>query len=114
MVNRALILFCALIVISGLTAVQAHSNRSNIIFTQTDDQAAWALGASGNRDAITPNLDRFFREGAYLRNAFVSTPVCSPSRASLLTSRYGTELGITDWIDPNIEPTIGLSREFAT
>lgn len=90
---------------------QPKAKRPNIIFIQTDDQAAWALGASGNSDAYTPNLDRFFREGAYLKNAFVVTPVCSPSRASLLTSRYGTEIGITDWINPNLEPQLGLSPE---
>src|SRR5215831_14561119 len=114
MKKRALILCFASLLVSSLPSVHAQSKRPNIIFIQTDDQAAWALGASGNRDAITPNLDRFFREGAYLRNAFVSTPVCSPSRASLLTSRYGTELGITDWIDPTVEPMLGLSPEFAT
>ena len=114
MTKKALILCCALLLVSGLSSIQAQPKRPNIIFIQTDDQAAWALGVSGNRDAHTPNLDRFFREGAYLRNAFVSTPVCSPSRASLITSRYGTELGITDWINPNLEPGIGLSPETVT
>ncbi|MCI0388296.1 MAG: sulfatase-like hydrolase/transferase [Acidobacteria bacterium] len=114
MKKRALILCFASLLVSSLPLVQAQSKRPNIIFIQTDDQAAWALGVSGNRDSRTPNLDRFFREGAYLRNAFVSTPVCSPSRASLITSRYGTELGVTDWINPNIEPDIGLSPEIAT
>lgn len=93
---------------------QSGTKRPNILFIQTDDQAAWALGASGNRDAYTPNLDRFFREGAYLKNAFVSTPVCSPSRASLIASRYGSEVGITDWINPNLEPEIGLSTDVPT
>jgi uncharacterized sulfatase len=110
--KRALILCCLLISIQS--SIEAQSKRPNIVFIQTDDQAAWALGISGNRDAHTPNLDRFFRESAYLRNAFVSTPVCSPSRASLITSRYGTELGITDWINPNIEPEVGLSPEVVT
>ena len=95
----------------SMTSAQPKAKRPNIIFIQTDDQAAWALGASGNRDAYTPNLDRFFREGAYLKNAFVVTPVCSPSRASLMTSRYGTEVGITDWINPNVEPELGLSPQ---
>ncbi|MFN0112011.1 MAG: sulfatase [Blastocatellia bacterium] len=103
-----------LIVLSLLFTVasaQTKARRPNIIFIQTDDQAAWALGVSGNRDAYTPNLDRFFREGAYLKNAFTVTPVCSPSRASLMTSRYGTEVGITDWINPNLEPELGLSPQ---
>ena len=92
----------------------AQRARPNIILIQTDDQAAWSLSLAGNRDAHTPNLDRLFREGAYLRNAFVNTPVCSPSRASLLTSRYGSELGITDWINPRVEPDIGLDPQTVT
>ena len=50
-----------------------------------------------------------FREGTFLVNSFTVTPVCSPSRASLLTSRYGSELGITDWIHPRNEPELGLA-----
>jgi hypothetical protein len=64
----------------------------NIIFLFTDDQAAWAVGANDSQ-AKTPHMDRLFKEGAHLENAFTVTPVCSPSRASLMTSRYGTEFG---------------------
>lgn len=61
-----------LMMVGDWMAVQAQSTakRPNILFIQTDDQAAWALGAIGNKEAHTPNLDRFFREGAYLKNAF--------------------------------------------
>jgi uncharacterized sulfatase len=45
-------------------------------------------------------MDRIGREGARFLNAFVPTPVCSPSRASFMTGRYGTQLNITDWIAP--------------
>ncbi len=72
----------------------------NILFVFTDDQGPWALGASGNGNIKTPNMDRLVEEGAYCVNSFVTTPVCSPSRVGLLTSRYGTEVGITDWINP--------------
>jgi choline-sulfatase len=51
------------------------------VFLYTDDQARWAVGAYGNREIQTPNLDRIAREGALFRNAFTATPVCSPSRA---------------------------------
>jgi choline-sulfatase len=74
-------------------------DRPNILFVYTDDQAPWALGAAGNRQAHTPNLDRFFNDGVRFSNSFVTTPVCSPSRAGLLVSRYGTEVGITDWLN---------------
>ncbi|MBM3289721.1 MAG: N-acetylgalactosamine 6-sulfate sulfatase, partial [Candidatus Hydrogenedentes bacterium] len=76
----------------------AKTKRPNIVFICTDDQAPWALRHSGDPNAQTPNLDRFCAQGAYLPNFFTTTPVCSPSRASTMTSRYGTELGITDWI----------------
>jgi choline-sulfatase len=113
-----LALIFLLVIVGGFFApmsqAQSKPKRPNIIFIQTDDQAAWALGVSGNAQARTPNLDRLFRGGAYLRNAFVSTPVCSPSRAALMTSRYGTELGITDWINPNLEPQLGLSPGIPT
>lgn len=79
-------------------SAQANVHRSNIIFIYTDDQADWTLGISGNQDAQTPNLDRLAREGAYLKNSFVTTPVCSPARASLMTSQYASELGIYDFI----------------
>jgi len=82
--------------------------RPNIIFIFTDDQAPWALGLSGHPHAQTPVLDRFFREGAWLKNCFTTTPVCSPSRAALMTGRYGTELGITDWLHPRREALHGL------
>jgi choline-sulfatase len=73
--------------------------RMNLLFIVTDDQASWSIGAYGNGDSRTPNMDRLAREGALFTNAFVTTPVCSPSRASFLTGRHGTELGITDWLN---------------
>ncbi|HEV8131345.1 MAG TPA: sulfatase-like hydrolase/transferase [Acidobacteriota bacterium] len=99
---------------TGESVAQESVGRPNIVLIQTDDQAAWALGYAGNHDAVTPNLDRLFREGAYLRNSFVTTPVCSPSRAGLIASRYGTEVGITDWIDPKKEPDLGLDPSLVT
>ena len=95
------------------------ADRPNIVFIYTDDQAAWALGhAEDNQaqalDIQTPNLDRLCREGAYFTNAFVTTPVCSPARATLMTSRYGTELGITDWINHREEPDLGLDPSLVT
>ena len=79
----------------GLAAEKKHPN---LIFILTDDQSAWSIGAYGNRDSLTPNMDSLAREGARFLNAFVCTPVCSPSRATMLTGRYGTQLGITDYI----------------
>src|SRR3954470_24266784 len=87
----------------------AIPRRPNVVFLYTDDQARWAMGAYGNREIRTPNLDRLAREGALFRNALTATPVCSPSRASMFTGRYPTQLGIDDWIDPRTEPDLGLA-----
>src|SRR5690348_14150376 len=81
------------------TATAASDKKWNVIAIVTDDQSRWSIGAYGNRDARTPNMDRLAAEGALFVNAFVNTPVCSPSRASFLTGLNGTQLGITDWIN---------------
>jgi uncharacterized sulfatase len=92
----------------------APASRPSILFLYTDDQGQWALGSSGNRDVRTPNLDRLAREGAVFRNSFTVTPVCSPSRAGLMTGLYSTEVGIADWIDPAKEPDVGLAASAIT
>jgi len=90
------------------------AKRPNIVFILTDDQAPTAAGVLDNAELQTPHMDRLFREGAHLANSFVVTPVCSPSRASLMTSRYGSELGITDWINPRTETELGLDPRLPT
>lgn len=96
---------------SGIAIASEEAERPNVVFLYTDDQAHWALGAYGNREIQTPNLDRLASEGALFRNAFTTTPVCSPSRASMFASRYSSELGIGDWINPRTEPDLGLAPE---
>jgi uncharacterized sulfatase len=89
--------------------------RLNIISIVTDDQGRWAVGAYGNKEVRTPNMDRLAKEGALFVNAFVPTPVCSPSRASFMTGRYGTQLAITDWIAPQeAQNGIGLPADVTT
>jgi len=100
--------------------VYAQEKRPNILFIYTDDQAQWTIGTSGNDQAYTPNIDRLADEGANLKNAYVTTPVCSPSRASLMTGRYASEMGIADFIPQpghrlyNSENEIGLSPDSRT
>src|SRR5688572_19666350 len=84
---------CCAVTVSAAT-------RPNIIAIVTDDQGRWALGAYGNKEIHTPNLDRIGREGAVFTRAFTNTPVCSPSRATYLSGLYPTEVKITDWINP--------------
>ena len=99
-----------LLVLVGCSAVSIVNadDRPNLLFIVADDQAEWTMGCSDNKEAKTPNMDRLAREGVRLTNCFTPTPVCSPSRVAILTSRYGTEVGIYDWLNPNKEPLHGL------
>lgn len=97
------------------SAAEETPARPNIVSIVTDDQAHWSLGAYGNRDSRTPNMDRICREGARFLNAFTVTPVCSPSRASFLTGLYGTQVGITDYLSPEENQAgMGLPPETTT
>src|SRR6266478_3585326 len=62
--------------------------RPNFLFILIDDLRFNALGCVGHPFVKTPNIDRIAREGATFTNAFVTTPLCSPSRASYLTGRW--------------------------
>ncbi len=75
--------------------VPAAAKRPNIIFVLTDDQRYDALGFL-DPTLKTPNIDRMAKEGAYFPNAFVTTALCSPSRASIMTGQYMHRHGIAD------------------
>ena len=69
--------------------------RPNILVITTD-QLRWdALGSSGNRDVHTPSLDKLAAESTTFTHHFVQHPLCMPSRASFLSGRYPSSLGIT-------------------
>ena len=127
--NKTIIKFSLFFVfISGLVSCfepvaeldEKNTMPPNILFIYTDDQAPWGAGFTGNKQAITPNLDKLAAQGMHFPNAYTTTPVCSPSRAGLLTSRYGYELGIDDWINiiykslTRMEPDLGLDPKLVT
>ena len=73
-------------------------NKPNIIFILSDDQGAWALASGGNKEIITPNLDRLAENGVRYENFFCSSPVCSPARASIVTGEMPSCHGVIDWL----------------
>jgi len=75
--------------------------RPNILFILVDDLRYNAPGYTGHPFVKTPNIDRIAREGAIFENAFVTTPLCSPSRASFLTGRYVRSHRVVDNTDHN-------------
>jgi len=78
----------------------AGAKPRNIVFILADDHRYDALGFMGHPWLQTPNLDRLARDGVHARNAFVTTALCSPSRASLLTGLYAHRHGVVDNNNP--------------
>ncbi|HPC60853.1 MAG TPA: sulfatase [Verrucomicrobiota bacterium] len=75
-------------------AAGAGSSRPNVVVIITDDQRWDALGCAGHPLLKTPNLDRLAAEGARFANAFVTTSLCSPSRASMVSGLYAHRHGV--------------------
>jgi len=90
----------ALVVAAFVSAAEETSSamkrRPNVVFILTDDQRADCISLSGSKYPQTPNIDRLGREGVYFRNAFCTTSLCSPSRASILSGLYAHSHGVTN------------------
>jgi len=80
---------------------QAADALPNVVIVFTDDQGYGDLGCFGAKDFATPNIDRLAKEGVRFTDFHVSQPVCSASRASLLTGCYANRLGIHGALGPN-------------
>src|SRR5579883_3329051 len=72
--------------------------RMNFLFVLMDDLGWRDLGPYGNRYIDTPNLNRFAEQSVRFTNAYAACPVCSPTRASIMTGKYPARLHLTDWI----------------
>ena len=69
------------------------AERPNVLWIVAEDLSAKDLSVYGDPAAITPNIDRLAREGTVFRNAFSTSPICSPSRSSLITGVHSTTIG---------------------
>lgn len=90
--------------VSGLAATAANSApeqvRPNVVFFLVDDLGWTDLGTFGSSFYETPNVDQLAASGLKFTSAYAACPVCSPTRASILTGRYPVRYGITDYINP--------------
>lgn len=82
-------LFLVLLMCSSLTHAQ---NKPNVIIIYTDDQGSVDLGSYGTKDLVTPNMDALVESGVRFTQ-FYASPICSPSRASLLTGKTPQRAG---------------------
>ena len=76
----------------------APRRKPNFVFFLVDDLGWKDLGCYGSTFYDTPNLDRLAASGMRFTDAYAACPVCSPTRASIMTGKYPARLGITDWI----------------
>ncbi len=80
-------------------AASAEQNKTNLLFILTDNQPASILGAYGNPDVRTPNIDQLAREGMRFDRAFAVNGMCSPTRATLMTGLMPSQHGVHNWLD---------------
>src|SRR5215472_7714466 len=90
---------------------RGQSRPPNIIFIYADDLGYGDLGVYGSK-IRTPNLDRIASEGVRFTQFYSANPVCSPSRAALLTGRYPTRTGVERVLFPT--DTTGLAATETT
>lgn len=96
MLNRRQFLASAPLAVSRA----AQAKRPNIIVFLTDDHGAWATGAYGCSEMVTPNIDSLARTGTQFTRAYAATPVCSPSRMTYMTGKMPSVHGVQDWLRP--------------
>jgi arylsulfatase A-like enzyme len=101
LVRPAVIAACLSTALSAGAQRSAAPQRPNVIFILTDDHRHDFMGFTGKVPWLeTPNMDRMAREGVWVRNATVTTALCSPSRASLLTGQYAHTHTVVDNFSP--------------
>lgn len=80
-------------ILGGAAAAQ-EKKRPNVVVVITDDQRWNAMSCAGHPHLKTPNLDRLAAQGVRFKNAFCTTSLCSPSRASILSGQYAFKHGV--------------------
>ncbi len=83
-------------ILASITAAENKTELPNIIIILADDLGYGDLSCYGSEAVRTPNIDRMAREGIRFTSAYSSGPICSPSRAGLLTGRYPVRSGMND------------------
>ncbi len=93
----------SLLVASSCNNDSSSDKMPNFLFILVDDLGWSDLGSYGTSFYETPNLDKLATNGIRFTDAYAACPVCSPTRASIMTGKYPTRLNITDWI-PGYDP----------
>jgi arylsulfatase A-like enzyme len=88
----------------------AEAKRPNLVIILTDDLGYGDLGTYGHQIVKTPNIDKLAQEGVKFTDYYAPAPLCSPSRAGLLTGRMPFRTGIRSWIPAGKDVSIGRNE----
>lgn len=80
------------------SVVPVFAEGMNLIVIMPDDHSQRAMGAYGDPLAVTPNFDNLAKQGVSFSNAYAAAPVCSPSRAAVLSGKYPSQVGVNDFL----------------
>ena len=94
---------------SWLHAAEPAKKRLNFVFFLIDDMGWADVGCNGSKYHETPNIDRLAGQGMRFTDAYAACPVCSPTRASIMTGKYPARLHLTDWISGHRKPYAKLA-----
>jgi arylsulfatase A-like enzyme len=89
-------------------AAASAQKKLNVVFFLIDDMGWMDLSCQGSRFYETPHIDRLASQGMRFTNAYAACPVCSPTRASIVTGKYPARLHVTDWIPGHVRPNAKL------
>ena len=87
---------CLLAGLVFLVLHPVHARQPNVILIYTDDQGSVDLNCYGAKDLYTPHLDQLAKEGIRFTQFYSAAPVCSPSRAAVLTGRFPQHAGVPE------------------
>lgn len=110
-INVRWLLAVALAAFYPASLVAAESKKPNFVFILMDDMGWTDLSCYGSKFYRSPNIDKLASEGMKFTDAYAACPVCSPTRASIMTGKYPARLHLTDWLPGRTDrPNQKLSR----
>lgn len=108
---RVSLLLCFFLFSSAVLA--AAERRPNVVIILIDDQGYYDLGCYGATEVKTPRIDRLAEEGIRFTDYYAAAPICSPSRAGLLTGAYPRRIGMETWVQ-RADSTRGIHEDEIT
>lgn len=100
--------------LASLSLAVAQSKKPNVVILFADDMGYADLSCYGSNENNTPVLDKMASEGMKFTDFYAGAPVCSPSRASLLTGRFAVRAGLYSWVSERVPHKMHLHRKEVT